>query len=258
MKSSLLILGLAALGLAPSGNASAQNFVQNGNFSQTTYANNSQFGTADGGLFGQGVTDWTGNGGYNLYYYNGTATTNSAASQYDSGYNTGSEKLYGTSTFSGSSPSGNNFVALDGDPSVGGGGGISQTISGLTPGSQYQVSFVWAASQLQSKTGNTTEDLQVRLDNQIFTTPTESNPSGSFTGWFSQAYTFTATSTSTLLSFLSQGTPTGEPPIALLSNVSVTGVPKSPNQVPEPATLSVLGAGVAGLLAVRRRRAKSS
>ncbi len=255
MKFSVLILGLSVACAAVPGRASAQNFVQNGDFGQTTYTNNSQFGTADNSAFGQGVTDWTGNGGYNLFFHNGTATTNSATAQ----YNTGFEKLYGTPTFSGSSPNSNNFVALDGDINVGGGGGISQSVNGLTPGSKYQLSFVWAASQLQSRSGQTTEDLQVSLNNKVFaTTPTETNPSRGFTGWFSQAYTFTASGASTLLSFLSQGTPSGEPPIALLTNVSVTSVPNGPTPVPEPATMSLLGAGIAGLLAARRRRRAQS
>lgn len=247
MRLSLFLSSFITLSAATSG-ALAQNLVQNGNFNQTSYAFNNQFGTAWTQTTMQGVTGWTGNGGYDLYFFSGTATTDSANTQYDSGYNTGSEKLYGTATFTGSSPSGDNFVALDGDPSVGGGGGLSQMINGLTVGTKYTLSFVWAASQLQSKTGQTTEDLQVSLGGQIFaTTPTVTNPSNSFTGWFTQAYTFTATSTQELLSFLSQGSPSGEPPIALLTDVSVT-------KVPEPGTLTVLGAGLAGLMAVRRRR----
>ena len=59
--------------------------------------------------------------------------------------------------------------------------------------------------------------------------------------------TFTATAAQEVLSFLSQGTPSGDPPIALLTDVSIT-------KVPEPGTLTVLGAGLAGLMAVRRRR----
>jgi len=245
---SLFLSFLVALSAAATGGALAQNLVQNGNFNQTSYVFNNQFGTAWTQTTMQGITGWTGNGGYDLYFFSGTATADSANSQYDSGYNTGSEKLYATATFTGSSPTGDNFVAMDGDPAVAGGGGISQTINGLTAGAQYTLSFVWAASQLQSRTGQTTEDLQVSLGGQIFaTTPTVTNPSQSFTGWFTQAYTFTATGTQELLSFLSQGTPSGDPPIALLTDVSVT-------KVPEPGTLTVLGAGLAGLMAVRRRR----
>ena len=58
--------------------------------------------------------------------------------------------------------------------------------------------------------------------------------------------TFTATGSSELLSFLSVGTPTGLPPIATLDGVSLT-------LVPEPAALGLLGVGLVGLVAVRRR-----
>jgi hypothetical protein len=247
LRFSLLLLGLLAAGSAAPSRASAQNLVQNGNFALSSYAFNNQFGTPFGG---QGVTNWTGNGGYNIYFLNGTATTISAHSQFDAN-GTGSEKLYSTPAFVGRSPSGDNFVALDGDPSVGGGGGLSQTINGLTPGAQYAVSFVWAASQLQSRTGATTEKLQVSFGSSTLTTMTVSNPSSGFTGWFTQSFTFLATSAHQVLSFLSQGTPNGDPPIALLTDVSVT-------KVPEPGTVAVLGVGLVGLLMARRRHASHS
>ncbi len=248
MRFSFFLAGLMALAVAATGRASAQSLVTNGNFASSSYVFNNQFGT---GFGGQGVTGWTGTTGYNLYFFNGTATTNSANTQYNSGYNTGSEKLYASGSFTGSSPTGDNFVAMDADPAVGGGGGVSQTINNLTVGAAYQISFVWAASQLQSRTGQTTEDLKVSLGSQYFTTPTVTNPSNGFTGWFTQVTTFTATTTSELLSFLSQGTPTGFPPVVLLTDVSMT-------RVPEPGTLAVLSVGLAGLLATRRRRASRS
>jgi hypothetical protein len=221
------------------------NLVNNGNFSQTTYGTSNQFGT---GFGGQGVTGWTGNGGYNLLFMNGTATTNSANSQYDNGYNTGSEKLYG--------PAGNdepvgggNFVALDGDPTVGGGGGISQTITTVI-GTTYQLTFQWGAGQLQSRSGPTTSSIQASFGNQTQSTAIVANPPGGFSGWMTQTFNFTATATSELLSFLSVGTPTGLPPIATLSNVSLVAVP-------EPMSMSLLGAGLVGLGIARRRRNKA-
>ena len=61
---------------------------------------------------------------------------------------------------------------------------------------------------------------------------------------------YTATAAHEALTFLSIGTPTGYPPIATLDGVSLT-------QVPEPASLAVLGAGIGllGLVMMRRRNA---
>ena len=243
MRISYFLLGLIAC--AGADRASAQNLVQNGNFAQSSYAYSSQFGTPYGG---QGVTDWLGNGGYNDYFLNGTATTITAATTYNGGSTTsGSEKLWGTAAFTGTSPNGDNFVAMDGDTSVNsaGGGGVSQTITGLTPDAHYSVSFVWAGAQMQSRTGATTDSLLVSLGSQSFSTPVVNDVSQGFTGWMTQTFTFTATATSELLSFLSVGTPTGAPPIALLTDVTL---------VPEPATMSVMGVGLMGLIAARRRR----
>ena len=215
--------------------ASPVNVVTNGDFSSSTYTQNNQFGTGYGG---QGVTGWTGNGGYDLYFFGNTATTVSANSQYPGS----GEKLWQVTN----SPTGGNFVALDGDPAVQ--GGISQTVNGLTVGDTYALTFSWGAGQLQSRNGNTTEQLKASLGNQSFLTSVASNPAQGFTGWFTTTFDYTATAGSELLSFLSIGTPSGLPPIATLDGVSMVDVPE-----PGSVGLMALGLGFAGLLFMRRR-----
>jgi hypothetical protein len=219
------------------------NLVKNGNFAASDYTHNNQFGTGYGG---QGVHDWTGNDGYSLYMYGPTSTTKSAASQYDSGYGHGSEMLYGPSGGV-APPGGGNFVVLDGDQTAGIQAAIMQTITGLIPGLIYRLNFDWGAGQLQSRTGDTTEQLQVTFGSETKSTPVVSNPSHGFTGWMSQSLEFTAASATQVLTFLSVGTPNGLPPVATLANVSMY-------QVPEPMTLALLGSGLAGLVATRRRK----
>jgi hypothetical protein len=236
---------IAALTVCHMAHATSTNLVTNGNFDQSTYTTNSQFGTGYGG---QGVTGWTGGTGYQLYFFAGTASTNSAASQYDNGYNTGLEKFY---TLANSPAGGNgNFVALDGDPTVGGGGMISQTLTNLTIGTNYLVAFYWATGQLQSRSGATTDTVDVTLGNQSYNTPVVADASASSTPWISQTFLYTATSTTETLSFLAQGTPTGLPPMVALDGVSVTAAP-------EPASIALLGAGL-GVLGLVYRRRKAS
>jgi len=241
---SIFVLATAAFGQAAQ--ASQINLVTNGNFDQSTYSNNSQFGT---GFGGQGVTGWTGGTGYQLYFFNGTASVDSANSQYDNGYNTGSEKFY---TMPGSPTGGTgNFVALDGDQTVGGGGSISQTISGLTIGATYTVTFDWATGQLQSRTGATTDNVNVTFGNQSNTTQTVSDASDSSTPWLQQSFLYTATSATETLTFLAQGTPTGLPPMVALDGISVV-------QTPEPASIAVMGSGLVLLGYFYRRRRQAA
>jgi len=216
------------------------NLVTNGNFETTTYSHNNQFGTGYGG---QGVTGWTGGNGYQLYFFAGTGSTNSADSQYDSGYNTGSEKFYTMPP----SISGGNYIGLDGDQTNGIQGSISQTIGGLTAGTQYLVSFNWATGQLQSRSGATTNNIKVTFGNQSFTTQTINTPSQGSTAWLTQSFLFTATSASQVLTFLAQGTPTGLPPMVALDGISLVAAP-------EPASLAVMVSGLAVLGFFHRRR----
>ena len=242
------VVAIGALALGQTGQATQLNLVTNGNFDTTTYTHNNQFGTPYGG---QGVTGWTGGGGYEIYFFAGTASTNSADSQYDSGYNTGSEKFY---TMPASISGGNgNFVALDGDSAVGGGGVISQTINGLTIGSSYLLSFDWATGQLQSRSGATTDNIKVTLGNQTFTTQTIADASQSSTPWLTQTFLYTATATSETLTFLAQGTPSGLPPMVALDGISLVAAP-------EPTSIAMFGTALAvlGFFYRRQRRAASA
>jgi hypothetical protein len=144
-----------------------------------------------------------------------------------------------------SSPYGGNFIGADGAYEV---GAITQTISGLTSGDFYTVGFYWAGAQQTGYTGATTEQWQVSLGSSTQSTAVLNNVSQGFTGWQYQTFTYQATSSSEVLSFLAVGTPNGQPPFALLSDVTLLV------QTPEPATVVVVLSGLLVLAGVRRRR----
>jgi hypothetical protein len=163
------------------------------------------------------------------------------------------------------SPDGGNFVAFDGDPTPGARQTMSQTISGLTVGGTYILTFSWGATQYQfingssfncsgCWTGATTNEMVVSLGGETQDTATVNVASKGFTGWMPESMTFTATSASEMLVFLSEGGPTSLPPVALLDGVSLTG--DVPGAAPEPGTWAMMGIGFAGLgfAAYRRRR----
>ncbi len=233
----IVALTLAILGAAAP--AVAANLVTNGSF-ETGYVKNTQFG-ADFAS-GVGPTGWTSasTSGYNLYFDGKTATTIDAASQYG-----GSQKFY--SSFTGASPDGGKFVALDGDTSYH--GALTQSISGLTAGKSYDLKFYWGGGQFDNRTGPTTERLDVSLGDMTQSTATLPNVSQGFTGWKTAFMTFKATAGTETLS---QGTPSGLPPIAVLDGVSL-------NAVPEPATwaMMLVGFGFVGF-ATRRRASMRS
>ncbi len=146
------------------------------------------------------------------------------------------------------SPDGGYFLGGDGAYAT---AAISQTISGLTAGTDYTLSFDWAQSQFNDAVGGTTSGWNVTFGSETGTTGTPSLASQGFSGWTNFTQIFTATSDSQVLSFLAVGTPSGLPPFALLDGVRLE-VPFAP--VPVPAALPLMASGLIGLFGLRRRK----
>jgi hypothetical protein len=142
-----------------------------------------------------------------------------------------------------SSPDGGNWVFSDGDYRN---SAITQTLTGLTPGATYAVSF-WEGL-IQDTEPNITVPgpvsgywhvaLGSNAGNGAFMTG--NGATLSFTNWQQETLLLKANSSTEVLSFLAVGT--GDPPLVLLDGVNVT-------ELPEPATL-----GLAAGAVYRRRR----
>ena len=243
------------------------NLIQNPDFTTVTYSGTKplttifgEFGTGPGSLLA--LANWS-TTGYNFVYAPNTADTgtgsgantgkpNEAPGQYNASNGYGSTYMWGsnnggTATLPATDPAGGNFIAADGAYET---GAITQMVTGLTVGNVYALNFYWAAAQQQSFTSATTEKWNVSLGRQTSATPVVNLASKGFSGWMSQTFIYTATSTSELLSFLAAGTPSGQPPFLLLGGVDL-------EPIPEPsAWMMVAGFGTVGTLfeVVRRRR----
>jgi hypothetical protein len=245
---STVIAAMVGLVLAFAGTgAQATNLITNGSFEQLT-GGIGQIGYNGSSL----LTGWTngtdgsGNLGYNFVYSSGSADTTGANGA------SGNVKLWGPGDGSNnglpaSSPDGGNYIAADGAYQV---APISQTLTGLTVNAQYAVSFYYAGAQQSGFTGPTTEAWNVSLGNQTLSTTTLNDSNHGFTGWQYTTLTFTATSTSEVLSFLAAGTPNGEPPFSLLDGVSMSQI----TTVPEPASAAMLLTGLMAIGVIVRRR----
>lgn len=241
-----ILLTLGAVGIAQ---ADPVNMVTNGNFNMTspTPSGPWQFGSNSGAGYlgpgntsnctygGQFVTGWSGNGGYGLWYSSAAAATGTdACTQYPVSGNTQrlSPGVDAPPVGSGS------FIGLDGQPGLH--FSVSQDITGLDPGSMYNVSFYWGQTQEMSREGPTTELLQVSLGGQSFMTPQSAIDTHGWTGWMAQSFTFLASTANETLTFLSIGTPANLPPFAVLTGVTM-------HKVPEPPVLAMFGGGLLGL-----------
>jgi hypothetical protein len=143
----------------------------------------------------------------------------------------------------GGSPDGGNAYTADGGYEI---GILGQMVNGLSAGQTYQLSFYQASMEQSGYPGGFTGDWKVGFGNQVQTSQQMVNASTSYTDWTKQTMDFTATSASQALLFMASAN-NSYPPFLLLDGVSLTAVP-------EPASLALVGLGVAGLLVLRRRR----
>jgi len=206
--------------------------VVNGNFEGTPGGGQINFNTSE--------TGWTvSNPSYFFVFPANGAAVNGAY---------GPVSLYGPPT---GSPNGGFYVGSDpGFLNA----AISQTLTGLTVGGLYEVSFYYAGAQQVGFNGATTEGWHVSFGSSSQDTLLLNNVNNGFTGWNAVTMQFTATAATQTLSFLANGTASqGAPPFALLDGVKVTAVP-------EPATwaMMILGMGMVGLGMRMRRRTASA
>jgi len=146
------------------------------------------------------------------------------------------------------SPIGGNFIQADGANLA---APLTQTISGLIAGQNYNLSFYQAAGQQLNDYGNTTEQWEVSLGSQTQYSTLMNNPSAGVTPWMTQSMTFSATGPSEVLSFIALGSG-GVPPQVFLDGVDLEST------VPEPSALMLI-AGVGAVCGLGRmcRRLRS-
>lgn len=185
----------------------------------------------------------------------------------------GTYAVYKGTGFSNTVPAGFNFYQADGNPEFE--STIFQTVTGLTVGDSYSLTFQQAAGQQQGFSGATTEQWKVFLGqgdigvscstspctvvnphgDEEADSPLMHNPSQGNTNWNPVSLSFKATATSEVLTFLAWGdggSTSNLPPTVFLEGVNTPAVP-------EPATLTLLGVGVLGLGGVMaRKRSKRS
>jgi hypothetical protein len=246
------LCGFMTLGLLQRAQAQVD-LVQNGNFTTTNWITPqpANVATTNGGQLGYNLnaTGWSNvSTGYNFLFTAGSVSSNVVNG------NAGSLSLWSTDNGGSNTltapPGGGNFLAADGayetEP-------IQQTVTGLTAGKEYLLSFYWAAAQQTGFNGATTDFWSASLGGETNSTTTYDLPNHSFSGWMQQTFDFTATNSSEVLSFLATGTPNGEPPFSLLADVSMQVAVPEPSQI-KMGSLLLLIIACAAIPRIRRNK----
>jgi hypothetical protein len=233
-----MILAALAATLGTAASAHATQFVVNGDF--TAGAAGAEFDST-----GTAVPGWMSTG-YNWVFSNANTPNDNSFTLWTSA--NGGANSWDGSTLSGAG----NFAALDGDFIT---APITQTITGLTVGQTYTLSFDYAFSQQFGFDGDTIQNITVGLGSFTDTLPSPAGttlPNHGFSGWTPFSTTIKATDSTEVLSFLAFGN-LPVPPFALVSDVSLTG---GTGAVPEASTwaMMLIGFGGVAFAAFRSRR----
>lgn len=252
------ILGLSSIVLsAVSLPAQAINLVQNGDLVpnqtiQNTYSNTQHRVNISSGTNSSDIPNWTFTAPGNttdswLNAYAVITPTGNAASKAGEAY---ALNLANGQTVN--SPTGGSgwFVQMDGDTEHG--ARLTQTLTGLTAGKNYQVSFYQAAATViggPAFNQPTYNRIAVFFGSDFNTYQWADQinmaVSQNVTQWQKQTMTFTASAPTQYLAFLNVGGPVGQPPMALLSSVSLEEV-TPPTPVPfETDALPIVGSMIA-------------
>jgi hypothetical protein len=243
-------LAVCAMACAPAAQATPVNLVTNGTFVDTGDVLNG-VGT---NITGSNLTGWT---------LGACQTFNCASGQppfvflalpnyVNAGVDYGSTNIpfWGgtanpgvTPGGAGATPGGVNAIAVDATniPAA-----ISQTLTNLKVGETYLVTFQQALTEFAVGNTANTANWQVTFGGKTATSTTMSAPAKGSSTWGAISMYFTADATSDVLSFFATADNGADPPVVLLSNVSVV-------DAPEPASMALLAAGLAGMVFMRRK-----
>jgi hypothetical protein len=236
------------------------NLVSNGSFtgcngSLVGGCSASSFAIGTSGVIGgvqqpiYNLTNWTMTSPNNLHcVVEAPYTNNQLCGAWPAGTGSANLKMF---ALPGASPNGGNYVIMDGDGPNGYSGTLSQTINAnLIIGATYTLTFYQTAGQQQGNTGASTDFWKVTFGSQSQNSTSMAVASQSLVTpvWQQVTMTFTATSVSQTISFLSVGN-TGVPPFLFLDGVDLEG----PQGTPEPGTLSLILVSLVALPFAGRR-----